>query len=287
MQICDYRARPHAELYTVGALPLLLACGASLCTFCLSWTEYRFFREPGGRLSFQNAKSRPEVLATQSDHYRRVLGTDLTVTNLNLLFTGLSAVRLLTERYPHAYPLYVSCISGGVNERWCYACRKCAWYPLFGLHCGVVNPAFDDDRLFATSPHLRRMVDYAGSGVEISPFGNAPVDPSLNEDHVFPMFCHVVAGTEPRLIRDRLGSEAYGNLMMLKALFGNRSYPGFEAIPAKAVDLLGHDIARRVARIAGEHLPIVDDLSPSSLGDQTEVEYDFGVRMPTRTAGML
>ena len=55
----------------------------------------------------------------------------------------------------------------------------------------------------------------------------------------------------------------------------------------QAVDLLGHDIARRVARIAGEHLPIVDKFPPSSLGDDATVEYDFGVRMPTRTAGML
>jgi hypothetical protein len=283
MRIGGYRGRPHAELYTLGALPLLLSHGVSLCTFCLSWTEYGFVRGPDGRPRFQNARSRPEVLATQSAHYRRALGTDLTVTNLNLLFTGLSAVRLLTERYPRAYAQFVSCTFGDVDQRWCYRCRKCAWYPFFGLHCGVVDPTFDYDRLLRTCTHLRRMAAYATTGVERSPTGNAPRHPSLKEDHVFPMFCHVVAGTDPRLIAGRHGPEAYANLATIKALFGNRSYPGYEAIPAKAIDLLDNDLARRVAGIAANHLAVVTDLPPSSLSDAPEVEYDFGVRMPTKT----
>jgi hypothetical protein len=279
-----YRGRPHAELYTLGALPVLLSRGVSLCTFCISWTEYGFFREPDGRPRFQNPLSRPEVLATQSTHYRRVLGADLTVTNLNLLFTGLSAVRLLVERYPDAYPQTISCTYAGVTERWCYRCRKCAWYPFFSLHCGFVDPGFDYDLLFRACPHLRRMAGYATTGVELAPSGNAPIDPSLKEDHVFPMFCHVVAGVDPDLIAGRLGPEAYGNLMTIKALFGHRSYPTFEAIPAKAIDLLGNETARRVAHLAVHHLAIVDDLSPPALGEGAEVEYDFGVRMPARTA---
>jgi hypothetical protein len=282
MRIGGYRGRPHAELYTLGALPVLLSHGVSLCTFCISWTEYGFIFGSDGKPHFQNGRSRPEVLATQSMHYQRVLGTDLTVTNLNLLFTGLSAVRLLSERYPRAFAQIVSCTYGDIDQRWCYRCRKCAWYPFFSLHCGVVDPTFDYDRLLRTCPHLRRMAAYATTGVELSPSGNAPLHPSLKEDHVFPMFCHVVAGTDPTLIADRLSPESYATLMLLKALFGHRSYPGYEVIPAKTIPLLGNDLARRIAAIAANHLPLADDLPTPSLTDTPEVEYDFAVRMPTR-----
>jgi hypothetical protein len=281
MRVDNYRARPHAELYTLGGLPALLARGVSLATVCLSWTEYGFFADPEGHRTFLNPNSRPEVLHAQSAHYRRTLGRTLTVTNLNLLFTGLSAMRLLTARYPTGFARVVSCVVKDPKQRWCYRCRKCSWYPLFALHGGAIDPDFDYDRLFRTSPHLLRMVEYAMSGAELSPSGNAPIDPSLREDHVFPMFCHIVAESDVRLIADRLSPEAYGNLLLIKALFGNRSYPGFEMVPATAIEMLDNDVARRVAAIAAEHLVIADDIPSQLLGDDTEVIYDFSVRMPT------
>jgi hypothetical protein len=279
-----YHARPDLELYTLGALPVLLFHRLALCTFSYAWTEFGVTRDGEGRLRFRNPKARPEMLQTQSRHYRRVLGADVTVTNLNFLFSGLGVFRTLAERYPDAMAHIVPCTHGAVGERWCYQCRKCAWYPFFGLHCGYVDPTFDYDRLFGTCSYLQRMVDYAASGVELSEHGNAPVHPSLGEDHVFPMFCHVVAGTDLDLVRSRIGREARGNLLTLKALFGHRCYPGYEAIPAKTVDLLGNDLARHVANIAANYLEVVDELATSTLSDTPqEVAYDFGVRMPTRT----
>lgn len=282
MRADNYRARPHAELFTLAGLPILLSRGVSFSTFCLSRTEYGFFYDDAGQRQFLNTRSRPEVLHAQSAHYQRDLRIDLTVTNLNLLFTGLSAMRLLTARYPEGFARVVSCVVAAPDERWCYQCRKCSWYPLFALQSGAVDPEFDYDRLFRTSPHLVRMVEYALSGVELSASGNAPVDPALKEDHVFPMFCHIMATIDLGLIADRLSPEAVGNLLTIKALFGNRTYPGFEMIPAKAIALLDNEVARRVVAIASEHLRVTDDLAPPLIGDNPEMIYDFDVRMPTR-----
>jgi hypothetical protein len=126
------------------------------------------------------------------------------------------------------------------------------------------------------------MVEYAMSGVELAASGNAPVDPALQEDHVFPMFCHIMATIDLSLIVARLSPEAFANLLTIKALFGHRTYPGFEMIPAKAIALLDNDVARRVVTIATEHLRITDDLAPPLIGDDPEMIYDFDVRMPTQ-----
>jgi len=195
-------------------------------------------------------------------------------------------MHVLAKRYPEGFACIVSCVVDAPRERWCYQCRKCSWYPLFALHAGAIDPNFDYDRLLCTSPHLLRMVEYAMSGVERSPTGNALVDPSLQEDHVFPMFCHIMATINPELIADRLRSEAYGNLLMIKALFGHRAYPGFEMIPEKALDLLDNDIARQAATIASHYLKMTDDLSAPLISDEPEMSYDFGVRLPDRFEGL-
>jgi hypothetical protein len=70
MHVGRHSTRPHAELFTLGALPLLLAWGVSLATFCIEWTGYAAFRNDSGGLRFRYARSRPETLATQSAHYR-------------------------------------------------------------------------------------------------------------------------------------------------------------------------------------------------------------------------
>jgi hypothetical protein len=47
--------------------------------------------------------------------------------------------------------------------------------------------------------------------------------------------------------------------------------------------LLDHESARRAAEIAAHHLDVVDPLTGPFLNGNVEVEYDFGVRMPTKT----
>jgi hypothetical protein len=221
------------------------------------------------------------MLATQSTHYRRALGVDLTVTNLNMLMSTLTTFRILQERYPRALEQIVMCMQGAVDERWCYHCSNCAWYALYCLYFGFIDPRFDFDRLFRDSPYIREIVAYAATGVELSYFGNAPPPPALGLS-LHSVFFHVVAGADADLVADRLGDEARDNLMTTKALFGNRAFPSTALMPTKAIDLLGHPTARQLARLVTEHVTAADDL-PGPFANADAV-YDFGIRMPTRTA---
>jgi hypothetical protein len=277
------RARPHLELFTVGLLPAMLWWGVSICTPGLPWTAYPFRRRASGRLWFRYSKSRPEMLATQSTHYRHVLGAEVTLTNINLLFTTFTSYRLLTERYPDPFTRIVMCVAAGVEQRWCYNCFKCAEYALFGLAHGLVDDRFDYERFFRRSAYIRNAVRYIEGGVELSVHGNAPWHRGLGSPTNYLVDCHAISKISPSVIAGQLSAAALGNLMTLKAAFGNRAFPTFECIPAKAIDLLGHDAARRIAALASEHLEIVDPLPGPFISGETEVEYDFGVRMPTKT----
>ncbi len=258
----------------------MLTWRVSLATFCIEWTGYPAYRQPDGGLTFRYPQSRPEMLATQSTHYRRVLGTELTVTNLNLLMSTLATFRNLKERYPGALEQIVMCQQGGVDERWCYQCSNCAWYGLYSIGFGYVDPRFDYDRLFRASAYIRQIVDYAATGVELSRFGNAPPPRSLGLS-LHSVFFHVVAMADAKLIADRLSPKAYGNLLVTKALFGNQTFPGTAMMPTKAIDLLGHPAARMIAAVITRHVLAAEDL-PGPFAN-ANVVYDFGLRMPTRT----
>jgi hypothetical protein len=277
------RVRPHLELYTVGLLPAMLTWGVSLCTTSFPWTAYPFRRLAQRRLWFRYPKSRPEMLATQSTHYRRVLDADITLTNINLLFTTFTSYRMLSERYPDAFTRIVMCVAADVGQRWCYECFKCAEYALFGLARGILDPRFDYDRFFTRSRYIRKVVDYVESGVELSVHGNAPWQRSLGSATNYLVDCHAISQMSPALLADRVSPEALGNLLTLKAAFGNRAFPTFECIPEKAIELLGHDAARRIATVAAEHFAVVDPLPGPFLCGHTRVDYDFGVRMPPPT----
>jgi hypothetical protein len=277
------RMRPHLELYTAGLLPALLEWGVSTLTTSFPWTAYPIRHLANGQVWFRYPKSRPEILATQSTHYRRVLGADLTLTNINLLFTTFTSYRMLVERYPAAFQQIVMCVAAAPGERWCYDCHKCGEYAQFGLANGIVDPRFDYDRLFGSSRYMRKVIEYLESGVELSVFGNAPWQKFFGSPTNYLVDCHAIAKLSPDLIADRIGIEARVNLMLLKAAFGNRAFPTSEHVPAKAVDLLGHEPARRIAGIAAEHFEVVDPLAGPFLSGNTEVEYDFTVRMPTKT----
>ncbi|MEA2586640.1 MAG: hypothetical protein QOF33_4725 [Thermomicrobiales bacterium] len=276
--------RPHLELYSLGFLPALLEWGVSVCSPGIERSAYRAARRADGRLVYRYVQSRPEVLAAQSTHYRRVLGAELTVTNLNLLFTTLMDFRLLAERYPGAFEQVVMCVAPSPEERWCYQCLNCVEYAFFSLGLGIVDPRFDYDRFFAQSKYIERLIEYAESGVELSMFGNAPWQPFFSVAGHYLSFCHAIAQIEPRLLAARLGPDAFANLTVVKALFGNRRFPNQEMLSTKSVDLIGTDLARAVARIAAEHLEVVEDLPGPSWTGEEEVIFDFDVRIPTRTA---
>ncbi|HEY7036170.1 MAG TPA: hypothetical protein VH482_32855, partial [Thermomicrobiales bacterium] len=254
------RVRPNLELYTAGLLPALLDWGVAVCTPGLPRTAYHVTKGADGRYVFRYAKSRPEMLATQSRHYHEVMGADIALTNIIFLFTTLMDFRLLAERYPHALKQIVMCVAARPEERWCYQCRKCAEYAFLSLSCGVVDPDFDYDRFLARSQYMTKMMTYAMSGVELSVYGNAPWYPGMSAGTHYLTFCHVFARIDPDVVAGRLGPEAKANLTIAKALFGNRLFPSVELLSTRTVDLIGTDVARAVARIAAEHFEVVEDL---------------------------
>jgi hypothetical protein len=111
-------------------------------------------------------------------------------------------------------------------------------------------------------------------------FGNVPWQRFFSSDTNYLVDCNVIARVDPGLIVDRLSIEGVSNLLTLKAAFGNSLFSYAEQIPARAVDLLGHETARRAAAIATEHLEMVHPLQGPFLAGNNPVEYDFSVRMP-------
>jgi hypothetical protein len=272
--------RPHLELYTLGALPALLSRGVSVASFCHAWTDYSIARTSRGVTRFERGGSRPELLRTQSAHYRAVLGEDLTVTNLELPFSSFSAVRILAGRYRQALGQMVMCTRGGAEERWCYNCWKCVWHAIYGLAASFVDPELDYDRLFASSTYMRRVVAFAASGVELLPSGNAPWQCFMRIDYLHGVHEHALAVLDLNTPAKLLGRLARANILTLKALFGNRAYPVLESLSRQAVELLGSDLARAMIELGAEHVPVVDKVTgPFPEG----IHFDFDVRMPTRT----
>lgn len=275
--------RPHLELYTAGFLPAFLHWGVSLVTTSFPWSAFPYRRLEDGSLWFRYPRSRPEILADQSRHYARSLGTDLTLTNLNLLFTTFSAYRMLIERYPDPFSRIIMCVAAQPDQRWCYQCNKCAEYAIFGLANGIFDPRFDYNRLFRGSRYIQQIIEYIESGVERSVFGNVPWRTFVGTGTNYLIDCHAIAQVVPEAIADQLRPQALTNLLMLKAAFGNHRFPYAEQIPASAIDLLGNETARRAAQIAGNHFDIVDPIEGPFLAGDEPVDYDFRVRMIPET----
>ncbi len=277
--------RPHIYLYTVGALPVLLARGIRLAAFSREYTAHWTPHAGRGRTDFGHRQSRPEILADVSEHYRRVLGQEIHLTNANYFMSELVSFKVLAERYPDAFRRIVMCVGAEVDQRWCLQCKKCAEYALFGLALGIVDPDFDYDALLARSRYVRRVVDYATSGVVPSRFGNLPWQPFVSTRNHFSSFCHVVARCSLDLVPGHLSDEARGNVAILKAAFGNRDFPGLETMVWPAVERLNHDSIRRIAEIVSTHVLAVETLPGPWLVGNQEVEYDFHRVLPVRPLG--
>lgn len=278
--------RPHLELYSVGFLPALLHWGIETATPGLGRTAYRLHHRADGTTTYRYRQSRPEMLRAHSDHNRRVLRTDLAITNLSYMLSPLMAFRLLAERYPAALREVVMCLDAPPNQRWCYHCAKCVEYVYFSLRCGIVDDRFDYDTFFASSRYVQRLIAYAESGVELTQHGNAPWQPFLTIAGAYGAFCHAIAHIQPSILNDRIGPIALANLLTIKALFGNTTFPNVEMLAKASVDVIGTDLARAVAAIAGEHFPMVDDLPKPVVIGTGEAIFDYGHQMHLR-AGLL
>lgn len=280
------RVRPHLELYSVGFLPALLHWGVSLLTTSYAWSAFPFRRLANGDLWFRYPLSRSESLATQSHHYRRTYDIDMTITNVHLLFTPYSAFRLLAERYPSSLAGIVMCDYGSTDERWCLRCRKCVEYAYYTLAQGIVDPRFDYNRAFGRSPFIKEAMAHLEEGVERTVRGNVGLHPHFGSVVTYFSNCHALGNAAIDRLAPHLHATALGNLLMLKAAYGNTPFPETEQIPRSAIDLLGHDTARQMAAIAAEHFEIVDRFeSPFDVGGK-RFEYDFSVRHNPITANL-
>jgi hypothetical protein len=271
------------ELFTAGSLPVLAESGVRWSSFGSTRTDYPILDRGGGKRRYVFARSRPEMLATQSAHYQRALGLDHTVTNINFPYTTVMDTQFLHDRYPELFPLATMCTFTSENKRFCHECAKCLNYALYALAAGYVDPCFDYDRVLSSSPALLPLIGYAESGVELSHHGNAPWKKGLTNPSVFQAICHALAKCDPDRLNGRIGSRARANLLVLLALFGNQSFANQQSVAMDVVNFPRVDLVRRIGALAAEHFPIVDRLpGPWIYGDGESI-IDFTTRMPTAT----
>jgi hypothetical protein len=278
------QTRPHVELFTAGALPTLLAAGVAMCVFSYSLTAYFTRRLADGTTHFPDASSRPEVLTTQTAHYKVALGADLTVADVIFPLNAFQTFTMLQQRYDAAFQAIIMCMRAGVGERWCYGCTKCSFYAILSLACGWINPDFDYERFFTQSPFIKQLVTYAESGVELTDLGIAPWQPFVSSSMQFFPFCHAASQISLDLVASLLSPDAFANFLLLKSLFGGRAFPTVEMIPQQAVDLGHHDDSSQIAMLAAQHFPIVAGVPmPQRVGNE-EVQYLISPVYPARTA---
>jgi hypothetical protein len=275
-----YRLRPHLELFTVGALPALLAHGVQVSTISWSWATYSVSQNGKGADVYHYARSRPEMLEMQSRHFAATLGVPLTVNNITFPFLALVAYWLIAERYPIALGNIVMCTLAKTDERWCYQCKKCWLFGLLGLSTGVFDPAFDYDRILTRSGSMDAILALAETGVEPTVYGNVAWIPEFANRKSFIMACHMVARIDLDDLTIPLSSEARGNLVLLKAMYGNRLFPEWEAISRVTLDVLGPDLGPKIERIVAEHFEIIDHLPEPWYAGGIPIDYPFTVRMP-------
>jgi hypothetical protein len=280
----NYQLRPHLELFTAGFLPACLTWGTSLLTTSFSWTTYALQKMRNNNRLFRFSNSRPEVLATQSSHYHKTLGIEMELTNINLFFTPYTTIRMLIERYRDVLPHITMCGSADVNVRWCHNCVKCVEYALHGLACDFIDRNFDYNFLFTRSDFINRAVEFIVSGAELSQDGNAPWRPFFGASGNYTADCHALARLNVDLVRHLLSRDGFSKLCLLKAAYGNTLFPYIEQIPASTIRLLNGVTAQQVAHLAAEHFDVVDGIEASGKIKGKTVEYDFDLRMPTKTA---
>ena len=275
-----YSLRPNLELFTVGSMPALLAWGVQVSTISFSWTTYSLLRYADGLPVYRYARSRHEALELQGRHFNAVLGVPLTFTNVTFPFNALLVYWLIAERYPKALPHVVMCTVAGVDRRWCYQCKKCWLYGFLGLATGIIDSRFDYNQLLSESRFMKTLIDYSATGVEPTELGNVRWVIDFSNKRSFIMCCHMIARIDLDDLSVKLGDVALANLALLKALYGNRLFPDFEAVPRVTLDVLGTEIGPKLARIAAEHFEIIDHVPGPWFAGNMPISYPFHERMP-------
>lgn len=273
--------RPHRQLYTVGALPAMIAWGTEYSTLGDTRHDYPILARPNGKRHYVFPRSRPEIHAALSTHYRRTLSFDHTVTNINFPFTTSQDAALIHKRYPELMPVAVMCTRGNAKERFCYRCSKCLNWALYALAAGYVDPRMDYDRVLTEPPAVKKFIDYAQNGAELTQHGNAPWYKTLtNFPQTFQPICHSLASGDPERLDHKIGDQARANLYTLIAMFGNTRFENHEIVHQDAIDFTGVDLMKRIGKLAAEHYPVVAGLPEPWIHGDVDAIIDFQTRMP-------
>jgi hypothetical protein len=252
--------RPHLELHTAGALPLLLAHGAETAAFCIERGSGFETKSPDGTAPQRPwlYRSSPEYLASQSRHYRETLGVDLTVTNPLWPFSFNGNLAVLQRRFPAAVATVVSC-TGSTLERWCMRCEKCRREFQFHFGAGIVDPDYDYEAALMQPGIGRRL--FAHIPADLPTGRNAPWTSSFPyQAGWYHAVCDAFGRLEPERYRQRLSPPAFARLLDLKRAYGNELHPHVVQVPRVALDQLPPAAREPFGRVAEAALEIVDDI---------------------------
>jgi hypothetical protein len=273
--------RPNRQLYTAGALPAMIAWGVEYSTVGDTRHDFPILARPNGKRHYVFPRSRPEMHAALSTHYRRVLGFDHTVTNINFPFTTSQDAALIYKRYSELMSIAVMCTRGNAKQLYCYRCSKCLNWALYGLAAGYVEPRMDYDRVLTEPLAVQRFVNYANQGAELTQHGNAPWFKTLtNTPQTIQPICHSLASGDPERLKGRIGRQARANLYTLIAMFGNTRFENHEIVHQDAIDFTGVDLMKRVGELAAEHYPVKARLPEPWIHGDVDAIIDFQTRMP-------
>ena len=274
-----YHLRPNMELYTVGALPVLLAHRIAICSFSLDWLFYPIRKRADNAPRFDYRNARPEALALQSRHYQHDLAVPVDFTNVTLPLNSWSTFRLLAMRYPDALAQIVMCTKATSDQRWCLDCHKCATFVIHSLACGTVDPDFDYDRFLTSSRFIHNVVEHAKTGPRAGQFGNARWVELLCDARDVVMTCHLLAKIDLGTLKVELSDDALTNLALLKSLWGNTLFPEYDLAVTELVDLVGQVVGPGYGDIVREHFLTIDRIpQPLRLGNGP-VEFDFSAHL--------
>jgi hypothetical protein len=251
-------ARPHLELHSAGALPLLLAHGVETAAFCRESGSYlTTISGDESPLRPTGMRSSPEWLASQSRHYQQRLGVPLEITNPVWPASYSAVYHTLARRYPDAARQTVSCpqIEG---HRWCMTCSKCDRSFGYLMGAGIDDPGYDYTHALSRGPYNTRVLSFIPD--TLVPRTNLRwADGMPPGSMYFAEWCDNIARIDPDAWASRLSPAAFANLLRLKASFGNTRCPQSLQVSRTALDRLPTSVRETFAPVYRSHLDPVDD----------------------------
>ncbi|WP_265521827.1 hypothetical protein [Oerskovia flava] len=274
------KVRPGVLLYFGAALAGLIAADCAAATVSHTAGGYWVKDRVGKPAMWGNRRLRPEWLETLSDYYEVRLGRPLELSTTHYAVSEYLSFATLLERYPAALDGVVMCMrEPQPGRRWCYDCKKCFEYAVFGLSRGYVDGSFDYQTMF-TARYTTGLHKHAKTAPRDERTGLALWSPRVGTPTHFASMCHALHHLDPSLLVDRVDSRVLKRLVVLRGAYGTTSFPAVETIVRAAIDLPRAQAARIVAEVAAEHHEVVPEQAGPLLRGDEPVGYAYGTRMP-------